>query len=266
VTWIQARPPIVFAKFFEGGSIGIDRLVSLPRCWEVSSPLDSTFRAKLSVMFKGRLLHRRYTATSTLPTVTTALSNVVANTTTTLSKPGTTIVIDHTRVRGWLLLPISMISMRLGVWREMRSDRRQSEVVLKGDLGWIVGQRIWEHRLTPAVGWFWCAGVVVVGASVPHDVDDGLGMFFAVQRDSVRCLTLLIVADGGLHVRFESSTRRESLMVLQLLHYLQRHGDDAGWPWPSLLVTLWCISSTSSMVQTPRTVSSRKVSSRDLRV
>jgi hypothetical protein len=104
------------------------------------------------------------------------------------------------------------------------------------------------------------------GAGILHKVGDGQGMFFVVQKDSVRCLTLLIVADGGLHVRFESSTRRESLIVLQLLHYIQQHGDDAGWSWLSLLVTLWCISSTSSMVQTPRTVSSRKVSSRDLRV
>jgi hypothetical protein len=45
-----------------------------------SFSLDSTFRAKISVMFKGRLLHRRYTATITLPTVTTALFNVAANT------------------------------------------------------------------------------------------------------------------------------------------------------------------------------------------
>jgi hypothetical protein len=106
-------------------------------------------------------------------------------------------------------------------------------------------------------------------ASVPHDVEDGLGMFFAVQRDSVRHLTLLIVTDDRLHVRFESSTRCESLAVLQLLHCIPRRGDDAGWPWPSLLVTLWGIRSTSIMVQTPQTISSREpsqVSSRDLRV
>ena len=56
---------------------------------------------------------------------------------------------------------------------------------------------------------------------VQYDVGDGQGMFFAVQRDSVRHLTLSIVTDGGLHVRLESSTRRKSLTVLQLLHYIE---------------------------------------------
>ena len=37
-------------------------------------------------------------------------------------------------------------------------------------------------------------------AGTLHDVGDGLGMFFADQRDIVRYLTLLIVTDGGLHV------------------------------------------------------------------
>jgi hypothetical protein len=62
----------------------------------------------------------------------------------------------------------------------------------------------------PAVGWFG-AQVVAVGVGTPHDVGDGVGMFFAVKRDSVRHLTLSIVADGGLHVLFENSTHRESL-------------------------------------------------------
>jgi hypothetical protein len=52
----------------------------------------------------------------------------------------------------------------------------------------------------PAVGSFWCAGVVVVGAGASHDVGVGLGIFFPVQGDSVRHLTLLIVIDGGLYV------------------------------------------------------------------
>ena len=46
----------------------------------------------------------QYPATSTSLTVTTALSNVVGNTTTTLSKPGTTIVTDPIVLRfiaGW---------------------------------------------------------------------------------------------------------------------------------------------------------------------
>jgi hypothetical protein len=45
---------------------------------------------------------------------------------------------------------------------------------------------------------------------------------FVVQRDSVRCLTLLIVADGGLLVRFESSTRRELLTIFQLFRCASR--------------------------------------------
>ena len=73
----------------------------------------------------------------------------------------------------------------------------------------------------PAVVCFWCEGVAVVGAGTPHDVGDGLGMFFAVQRDSIRHLTLL--TDGGLPVRVESSTRREMLTMLPLLHqWIQR--------------------------------------------
>jgi len=56
---------------------------------------------------------------------------------------------------------------------------------------------------------------VVGEVGVQYDVGDGQGMFFVVQRDSVRHLTLSIVTDGGLHVRFESSTRRKSLTVLQ---------------------------------------------------
>jgi len=34
-----------------------------------------------------------------------------------------------------------MAGMRLGGGREMCSDGRQSEVVLKGDLGWVVRQQ-----------------------------------------------------------------------------------------------------------------------------
>jgi hypothetical protein len=102
----------------------------------------------------------------------------------------------------------------------------------------------------PPVRWFRCAGVVVVGAGVPHDVADELCMFFVVQRDSVRHLTLSIMTDGGLPVRCDSSKHHESLMVLQSLHCVQRR-DDAGWRWPWLLVTLWRIRSTSPTVQTP---------------
>jgi hypothetical protein len=89
----------------------------------------------------------------------------------------------------------------------------------------------------------------VVGAGVPHDVGDGLGMFFAVQRDSVRHLTLL--TDGGLPVGFESSMRRELLTMPPFLHQcIQRRGDYAGWWCPSLLVKLWRLGLTSSTVQT----------------
>jgi hypothetical protein len=91
------------------------------------------------------------------------------------------------------------------------------------------GRRIWVRRLMPAVGWFWCAGVVVVGAGALFDVGGGFGMFFAVQGDRVRHLTLLIAIDGGLHIRFESSTCCESWTVLQSWHCLRRLGGDVGW-------------------------------------
>ena len=90
-------------------------------------------------------------------------------------------------------------------------------------------RRIWVRRLTLAVGWFWCAGVVVVGAGAPYDLGSGFGMFFAVQDDRIRHLTLLIVIDGGLHVRFESSTCCKLLTLLQSLHCVQRLGSGAGW-------------------------------------
>jgi len=57
MTWIQARPPMVFIEFTNGGSIGVRRQVDLTRWWKAPSPLDSSFRAKLAVTFKGRLLH-----------------------------------------------------------------------------------------------------------------------------------------------------------------------------------------------------------------
>jgi hypothetical protein len=57
MTWIQARPPMVFIEFSDGWSIGVRRPVDWTRCRKVSSPLDSSSRAELSVMFKGRLLH-----------------------------------------------------------------------------------------------------------------------------------------------------------------------------------------------------------------
>ena len=69
---------------------------------------------------------------------------------------------------------------------------------------------------------------MVVAAGVPHNIGDRLGIFFSVKRDRVRPLILLIVTDGSLYVRFESSTCRELWSVLQLLHYIQRYGDDAG--------------------------------------
>jgi hypothetical protein len=97
----------------------------------------------------------------------------------------------------------------------------------------------------------WCAGVVAVGVGTPHDVGDGLGMFFAVQRGSICDLTLSIVADGGLHVRFENSTHRESLTVLQLLDCIQRSGDDLRSSSSSLFMTLWFIPSTSPMIRSP---------------
>ena len=78
----------------------------------------------------------------------------------------------------------------------------------------------------------------MVTAGVPHDVGDKLGIFFAVERDRVRHLILLIVTDRGLYVQFESSTRRELWTMLQFLHCIQRCGDDAGWRWSSLFIDI----------------------------
>jgi len=57
VTWIRARPPMVFPKLLNSGSIGVCHRVGLTRCSKTSCPLGGTFRAKLSVMFKGWLLY-----------------------------------------------------------------------------------------------------------------------------------------------------------------------------------------------------------------
>ena len=78
----------------------------------------------------------------------------------------------------------------------------------------------------------------MVGEVGQYDGRDGQDMFFVVQRDSVRHLTLSFVTDGGFHDQFENSMRRKSLTVLQLLHYIEWRGDDAGWQWSSLCVTL----------------------------
>jgi len=57
VTWIRARPPMDFPKLLNSRSIGVRRQVGLTRCSKTSCPLESTFRAKFSVMFKGWLLY-----------------------------------------------------------------------------------------------------------------------------------------------------------------------------------------------------------------
>jgi len=67
-----------------------------------------------------------------------------------------------------------------------------------------------------------------LGRVLRSTLGGGFGMFFAVQGDHVRHLTLLIVIDGGLHVRFESSTCFDLLTMLQSLHCVQRLGGDAG--------------------------------------
>jgi len=74
------------------------------------------------------------------PTLTTPLSNVAGKMMTTLSKSGTTHRRYRTRVHGWLLPPISMIDASLAAVQEMPSDWWHSEVVLVGDLGWVVSQ------------------------------------------------------------------------------------------------------------------------------
>jgi len=91
----------------------------------------------------------------------------------------------------------------------------------------------------------------VVGAGVLYDVGVGLGMFLVVRAVGDRRLTLVIVTDGGLHVRFESGTRHAPLSVLQLLHCLQRRADGAGWLWPSSFATSCGILPISSTIQTP---------------
>ena len=59
----------------------------------------------------------------------------------------------------------------------------------------------------PAVGYFWCVGVVVVVWAVLDVDEDGLGMVVAVLHDIVRDLTLLMVIGGILHVRCDRATR-----------------------------------------------------------
>jgi len=67
------------------------------RCSTPNSSCRSTTQPRIS----------RCTAKSTLPTVTTALSNVAGNITTALSTPGTTIVMDPTRVY-WLAVSANL--------------------------------------------------------------------------------------------------------------------------------------------------------------
>ena len=101
------------------------------------------FRAKLAVTFKGRLLHS-----------TVYSDEDVADCNHSTVQRGREYDDDpiqtghnnghrpyQTRIHCWLLLPISMAGMRLGGGREVRSDRRESEVVLKGDNGWVVDQQ-----------------------------------------------------------------------------------------------------------------------------
>jgi hypothetical protein len=135
VTWIQARPPIVFTKFTKSGSIGVCRQVGLAQCWKVFSPLDGTFRAKLSVMFKGRLLHSMVHSDEHV----TDCNNI------TIQRGGkyddnpfqTGYNNRHrpyrTRVRRWLLSPISMTGQHLGIGEEMGDSLRSySRVTLDG--------------------------------------------------------------------------------------------------------------------------------------
>jgi len=37
-------------------------------------------------------------------------------------------------------------------------------------------------RITPAVGWFWCAGVMVVGAGAPFDVGEWVRYVLCCSR------------------------------------------------------------------------------------
>ena len=138
-TRIKARPPMIFPEFFNGGSVRVVRQVCLTRRSKVSSPL---FHAKPAVMFNARLLHstvhsNEHVADCNHVTVQrgrecddypfqTGYKN--------RHRP------YRTRVYGRLFPPISMTSMRLGGRWEVCCDGRPPKVVLKGGLGWVVGQ------------------------------------------------------------------------------------------------------------------------------
>jgi hypothetical protein len=134
---------MVFTELMNSGSMGVCRQVSLAQCWKVFSPLDGTFRAKLSVMFEGRLLHSMVHSDEhvthcnciTIQCGGEYYDNPFQTGYNNRHRP------YRTRVRRWLLSPISMTGLYLGGGQEMRGDARQSEVVLKGDLGWVVGQQ-----------------------------------------------------------------------------------------------------------------------------
>ena len=170
--------------------------------------LDSTFRAKLSVMFKGRLLHSTVHSDDH---VTDCNHRTIQRGGEYDDDPFQT---GHnnrhrpyrTRVLGWLLPPIAMTGVRLGGEHEMRGDERQSEIVLMGDLGRVVSQ-LGLMGTSANAG----SGMVLVrrsGVGWGGCCARCQGMFFAVQGDSARHLTLLTVTDGDLHVRFELNAPR----------------------------------------------------------
>jgi hypothetical protein len=129
VTWTQARPPIVFPELLNSGSIGLRRQVGLTRCSKISCPLGSTFRAKLSVMFKGRLLHSAVHS-----------NKRIANCNHVIVQRGRDDLFQtrHNnrhrlhRVRRWLLPPISMTVLHLGGRQVMAGDGCQFDQNLEG--------------------------------------------------------------------------------------------------------------------------------------
>jgi hypothetical protein len=137
--WIQAHPQMVFTKLMNSGSMGVRRQVGLAQCWKVFSPLDGTFRAKLSVMFKGRLLHSMVHRDEH---VTDCNHSIIQRGGEFDDNPLQTGYNNRQTLphSGSSLAVVSNLDDWPAPWR-WREDGRQSEVVLKGDLGWIVGEQ-----------------------------------------------------------------------------------------------------------------------------
>jgi len=132
---------MVFPKFFDGvDDFNVFSQVSLMRRWKVS-PFYAMFRGKLAMMLNGRLLHGTIHRDEH---VTNRNHATVRGGREHDDHPSQTGHYDRhradcTRVHSRLLPPILLNYLHPSIWREMRSDGRQSEVVLECDFGWVVG-------------------------------------------------------------------------------------------------------------------------------